>query len=712
MTAGLFLGLLLLLSFFLWILIRRRQENALNATVLAATNCSVLMTDATLSHHPIVYVNPAFLSLTGYDEQDVISQTASILTGPDTDRASMEKLAMALQGGWACRVRLCHYRKNGASFVSDVSLSPVKDRLGRVTSVVWTMSEVSQLGQVAEAPDRNQDEAIAALRQVEQALLESETRLDLAVQVGQVGCFEHDHLTDFLSWSPMLRDIYGVDTDEPASWQRYLELVHPDDRDRVVSTVQRTRAAATGNGWYEVEHRLVRPDGAVRHIRLRSLTSFHGDGSSRQPVRTLGTVADVTDRKNIETRRRETARMEAIGAFAGGIAHELNNGLTAVLGFSELALPLIPTESKSHRHIRQVIVAAKKSRELIQQLLAFGGQNDQGRCPLLLHALAKESLRFLRPTIPLWIELRAQIAQATNPISANAVQMHEMIFNLVDHALRTMQKTGGILDVQLQNREFVTDQIMPSGRLPAGWYVCLSVRDTGEGMAPERVSRWFNSFVTSKTAGEEQGEGLAVVHGIVTEHGGTLAIESHIDAGTTVSVYLPALPVGRPSTTQKDDPLPHGHECILFVDDEDSVVQLGREVLESLGYYPVICRTAAEALEVFQADPKRFDLLITDRTMPGMSGDCLAQECRRRRPNLPVLFCSGSNSVPSLNDACPQGATECLLKPLTLHELAYAIRRALGQSPVFSGPTAASDNSDPESSMISIEVSDAVGPRG
>lgn len=711
MTAGLFLGLLLFLSFFLWILIRQRQENVLNATVIAATNCSVLVTDATLSHHPIVYVNPAFLSLTGYAEQDVIGQTTSILTGPHTDRASMEKLAMALQDEWACRVRLRHYRKNGASFVSDVSLSPVKDRLGRVTSVVWTMSEVSQLGQVAEAPDRTQDEAIAARRRVEQALLESETRLDLAVQVGQVGFFEHDHLTDSLLWSPILRDIYGVDTDEPASWQRYLELVHPDDRHRVVSTVQRTRAA-TGNGRYEVEHRLVRPDGAVRHIRLRSLTSFDGDGSSRQPVRTLGTVADVTDRKNIETRRRETARMEAIGAFAGGIAHELNNGLTAVLGFSELALPVIPAESKSHRHIRQVITAAKKSRELIQQLLAFGGQNDQGRCPLLLHALAKESLRFLRPTIPLWIELRAQIAQATNPISANAVQMHEMIFNLVDHALRAMQKTGGILDVQLQNREFVTDQIMPSGRLPAGWYVCLSVRDTGEGMDPERVNRWVNSFVTSKTVSEEQGGGLAVVYEIVTEHGGTLAVESQIGAGTTVSVYLPALPVGRPSTTQKDDPLPHGHECILFVDDEDSVVRLGREVLESLGYQPVVCRTAAEALEVFHVEPKRFDLLITDRTMPGMSGDHLARECRRLRPDLPVILCSGSPGVPGLDDTRSQGAMKCLLKPLTLHELADAIRRALDQAPTYPESTGAPDNSGPESSRISMEVSDVVSPRG
>jgi PAS domain S-box-containing protein len=711
MTAGLFLGLFLFLSFILWILIRQRQENVLHSTILATTKCSVLVTDATLPQHPIVYVNPAFLFLTGYAEQEVIGQTTSILTGPDTDRASMEKLAMALQDGRACRVRLCHYRKNGTSFWNDVSLAPVKDRLGRVTSVVWTMSEASQLGQVTEAPDRIQDEDIAARRQAEQTFQDSETRLDLAVQVGQVGCFEQDHRIDSLSWSPILRDIYGVGADEPASWQRYLELVHPDDRDRLVSTVGQVRSA-TDNGLSEVEHRLVRPDGTMRHIRLRSLTSFDGDGSSKQPVRTLGTVVDVTDQKNVGARRRETARMEAIGTFAGGIAHELNNGLTAVLGFSELALPLIPAESKGHRHIRQVVAAAKKSRELIQQLLAFGGQNDHGRCPLLLHPLAKESIRFLRPTIPLWIELRTQIAQASHPISADAVQMHEMMFNLVDHALRAMQKTGGVVDVQLQNREFGTDQMLPSGRLPAGRYVCLSVRDTGEGMDPERVNRLFDSFVTSKAVSEGQAVGLAIVYDIVTAHGGTLTVESHIDAGTTVSVYLPALPACAPSTIQTDDPLPHGHESVLFVDDEDAVVRFGKEALESLGYYPVVCKTAAEALDVFQAEPKRFDLLITDRTMPGMSGDRLVQECRRLRPDLSVILCSGSSGGPGPDDVCARGVTECLLKPLTLHELAYAIREALDRPPAYPESSGVSINSGPEPSRLSIEVSDAVGPRG
>lgn len=710
MTAGLFLGFLLPILFILWLVIRRRREDVLHSTIIAATNCSVLVTDARFSRHPIVYVNPAFLLLTGYAEQEVIGQTTSILIGRDTDRASLKKLAMALQDGLACRVRLCHYRKNGTSFWNDVALSPVRNRQGRVTSVVWTMSDLSQL-QPVESPDRSPYEELYARRQAEQSLRDCETRLDLVVEMGRVGCFEQDHRTEFLSWSPILRDIYGVGIEEPASWQRHLELVHPDDRDGVISAVQPI-PAVMADGLSEVEYRLVRPDGAMRHIRLRSLTVFAGDGASRQPIRTIGTVVDVTGRKHVEVRGREAARREAIGTFAGGIAHELNNGLTSVLGFSELALPMIPAESKAHRHISQVISGAKKSRELIQQLLAFGWQNDHGRCPVFLHSLVKESLKLLRPTIPLWIELRAQIAQATNPVSANALQLHEMIFNLVDNALCAMQETGGILDVQLRNREFVTDEIVPSGRLPAGRYVCLSVRDAGEGMDPERVSRLFSSLSVSEAGSEGKGTGLATVYAIVTAHNGTLVIESQIGAGTVVSVYLPALPACGPSPTRKDDPVPQGHECILFVDDEDSVVRLGREVLESLGYSPVVCRTAAEALEVFQVEPERFDLLITDRTMPGMNGDRLARECRRLRPDLPVLLCTGSDGASGLDDAWSQGVTECLQKPLMLHELAYAIRRALGQATDHPDPTGAAANTVPETSRLSIEVSDAVGPCG
>jgi PAS domain S-box-containing protein len=715
MTAA-FLALLLLTGLLIWIAIRQHQENARQARVIEATNCSILVTDATLPHHPIIYANPAFLLLTGYAEHEVLGQTTAILNGPETDRGSIEKLALALQDGRACRVSLRQYRKNGTSLWSEVMLSPMEDRTGRVQSVVWVMSDVSRrrqaevelqqmpsplflcevamegmlvttaseivyinqagltilraasdeqiigrpclgivpyelqevvhlwiaqtvgpphsnsrletklvrcdgqevvvvlsvvaikwngkesilicfsdisvpqptdmesphsrnqhghahdiwgwtlakgaemwpeehsrvlghepgsvpptyetfkkalhpedrervltlveetftsdrpydvecrivqpggdirfvrcrgvlirgssdqpirmsgqieditdykllasmaeernlqlktvlesapngmlmvrqdgtislvngqvermfgyvreelLGRPVECllPTRDREEQrethagclpyagsgpmgiarelyglrkdgsefpveirlqpvdgskgqtiimsmsdLTAQQQVEQALEDIQTRGDLAVLAGQVGVLEHDHRTNNQHWSPILREICGVGTDESPSLDRYLELVHPDDRERMRAMVLRT-----SEGMHTVEHRLVQPNGAVRDVSLRALTRFEGEGSKRRPKRTIGMVVDITDHVNSSRVIRVMEEMETMRALTGGIAHELNNSLTAVLGFSELALTLIPAETKAYRHVSQVIAAGRKAREV------------------------------------------------------------------------------------------------------------------------------------------------------------------------------------------------------------------------------------------------------------------------------------------------------------------------------------------------------------
>ncbi|QPD06333.1 MAG: hypothetical protein Nkreftii_004107 [Candidatus Nitrospira kreftii] len=730
MTAGLFLGLLLLVGLSLWIAIREHRENVLKSRVIAATNCGVLVTDAMLPHHPVIYVNPSFLMLTGYAEHDVVGQTAAILTGPATDRASIEKLALALQDGRACRVSLRHYRKNGTSFWNEVTLAPIEDRTGRVRSVIWVMRDVSrllreesgvhqalsptflcdfvsegmlvttesqvvyanrtglkilgaesaeqligsqfldivyaelqeavrlwivqtvgssqltrrletqflrrdgrgvvvelsvapilwdgkesvlirfsdisrqrqpetqslhnrnQLGQdpaIAEsdhwgwsnnngteiwseehyrvfgyepgsvpatyetfkkalhpedrdrvltlveetfssdrpydiecriiqpggdvrfvrcrgvlihgssgqpirmsgtieditdykliaaladdralqfktvmesapngmfmvrqdgtisvvnsnvermfgyvreelvgrpiecllsARDREQQrEARAAClayigrsgppdiskelhgrrkdgtefpvkicfhpvhlskgrtilitmidlttrEKAEQSLVDIEARFDLVVQAGRVGIFEYDHRTNAHLWSPILREIYGVSSEESPSFERYLELVHPGDRERMHCSALHTPDPKR-EGLYTVEHRLVRPNGSIRHVSLRTLTQFDGEGSMRRPMRTIGMVVDITDRVHSEMVVRVVKEMETMRTLNGGIAHELNNSLTAVLGFSELALALIPVETKAHRHLVQVITAGRKAREVAYRI--------------------------------------------------------------------------------------------------------------------------------------------------------------------------------------------------------------------------------------------------------------------------------------------------------------------------------------------------------
>lgn len=918
LIAGLLLGLLLLLGYSLWHLIRQRQDGLLKSQVIAATSCSVVVTDATIPRHPIIYANPAFRLLTGYADEDVLGQSLSFLNGPHTDRGVIEKLAMAIQDGRACRVLVRHYRKNGTPFWNEVTLSPVKNRSGQVTEHIWVMSDATQRQQAERAlkdshepsrmladlisdgvivasdatieyvnpsgltllgadrpeqvigkplqsflsaesylmvrqqleqrppvdpippttgrllrldgspldvrlasspllwqgkpaclvaisdltqykliesiaderdaqfrlavesapngmlmigqdgtlsmvnaqveqmfgysreellgrplelliPERlrpaNPDQRhlffstpasrpmgagrelyglrkdgtefpleigfnpvstssgtmvlativdISARRRAEETIRESQERFDLAVQVAHVGIFEHDHRADHLYWSPTLRAIYGVSMDEAGSLQRYIDLIPRDERDGILQAL-RIAHNPTGDGQFHLEHRLMRPDGELRYVSIRSHTWFAGEGAARMPVRTVGAVVDMTDHKQAEAYLRQASKIEAIGTLAGGIAHEFNNSLTAVLGFSELALPLIPADSKAYRHIQQVVAAGRKSRELVHQLLTFSQQNDPVRRPLSLHSLVKESLKLLRPTIPSWIELRERIAASTRPISADTTQMHQLILHLVENALHAMSRAGGVLDIQLVDKTFSTDQVSPSGRIAAGCYACLTVRDSGEGMEPEVASRIFDPFFTTKPLGEGRGMGLSVVHEIVTSHGGTVLVDSQPDLGTTVSVYLPALPPRSSSTAAPEEPLPHGHECILFVDDEESLAHFGGEMLESLGYYPVVRMSAAEAWQAFKIAPQQFHLLITDLTMPGMSGDMLARECQRLRPDLPVILCTGSDQTLSAETARAQGVTEYVLKPLLLHDLAHTIRRVLDGQPLQTG---------------------------
>jgi CheY-like chemotaxis protein len=328
-----------------------------------------------------------------------------------------------------------------------------------------------------------------------------------------------------------------------------------------------------------------------------------------------------------------------------------------------------------------VVIAGRKSRELVHQLLTFSQPGDHVRHPLSLHSLLKESLKLLRPTIPSWIELRERITPTARPISAEAAHMHGMILRLVEHALHDMRRTGGVLEIGLHDETLPVERHTAGGLLPAGCYVCLTVRDTGEGLPRDMTSPVFDpSFKTLPST--EARPGLSVVHEIVMAHGGTLLVDSGPGLGTTVSVYLPALsPPALPSFRQ-DEPLPHGHECILFVDDDEALARFGGEMLESLGYYPVVRLNAAEAWKAFQIAPQRFDLLITDRAMPGMTGEMLTRECQRLRPDLPVILCTGSDPAVSTEHATTNGITEYVLKPLTLQDLAHTIRRVLDTRPV------------------------------
>ncbi len=400
------------------------------------------------------------------------------------------------------------------------------------------------------------------------------------------------------------------------------------------------------------------------------------------------------ERARLEAQVRHVQKMDAIGTLAGGIAHEFNNSLTAILGFSELALQKIPADSKAHAQIKQVITAGRRARELVCQLLTFSRQAEQTKRPLSLHMLLKEALKLLRPTLPAIIELREHLAAPTAAVSADPTQIHQVLLNLWTNAEHAMRATGGTLDIGLDEVRIPPEDHAGVNMPAPGRYVRLTVKDTGYGMASDVKDRIFDPFFTTKYIGEGTGMGLAVVHGIVTGHGGILRVESDEGQGTTVEMYLPALPARESAAAPDDELLPRGHECILFVEDEASLARSGREMLDSLGYYSVVRAGAQEALYAFQLAPQCFDLVIADDRMSRMTGEALAHEFLKLRPELPILLlCSDSPQTVSAGRDRSSGIRGCLGKPLVLQEVAFAIRRALDGPARINGHASADDHS-------------------
>lgn len=413
----------------------------------------------------------------------------------------------------------------------------------------------------------------------------------------------------------------------------------------------------------------------------------------------LSSIIDITARKQAEAERarleaqvRHVQKMDAIGTLAGGIAHEFNNSLTAILGFSELALQKIPADSKAHAQIQQVVAAGRRSRELVCQLLTFSRQAEQTKRPLSLHMLLKEALKLLRPTLPAIIELREHLAAPTAAVSADPTQMHQVLLNLWTNAEHAMRATGGTLDIGLDEVRIPSEDHAGLNRPAPGQYVRLTVKDTGYGMASDVKDRVFDPFFTTKYVGEGTGMGLAVVHGIVTGHGGILRVESDEGQGTTVEMYLPALPTREPDAASDDELPPRGHECILFVEDEASLAQAGREMLDSLGYYSVVRAQAQDALHALRLAPKRFDLVLIDQSMPDMTGEALARELLQIRPDLPILLCSDSPQTVSAGRDRSSGIRGRLEKPLVRKDVALAIRRALDGPARINGHVSADDH--------------------
>ena len=421
--------------------------------------------------------------------------------------------------------------------------------------------------------------------------------------------------------------------------------------------------------------------------RSRRLTYKFPLESGKTPPLIGGISFDVTEikrneelRTRLEAQLRQAQKMEAIGTLAGGIAHDFNNILAAIIGYTELSLVGLPDDHQAAWNLQQVLKASQRARGLVRQILSFSRQSEQELQPVEIGPLVKEALKLLRATLPVTVEIRKSILPSEGRVLADPIQIHQMMMNLCTNSAQAMEKKGGILEVELKEVDLVTGSVpLEHPDLSPGRYQVLEVSDTGQGMNTQTLERIFEPFFTTKRRGRGTGLGLSVVHGIVKACGGAIAVGSEPGQGSVFRIYLPILAgEEEPRPVEAGEELvPLGTERVLFVDDEAPIADLGRRILEYLGYQATVVTSARQALQVFEADPDFYDLVITDQTMPGMTGSEMVQQMLKIRPDLPVILCSGYSAVINPEKARKMGIKRFLMKPLDISEMARAIRLAL-----------------------------------
>jgi PAS domain S-box-containing protein len=468
----------------------------------------------------------------------------------------------------------------------------------------------------------------------------SEKRYRSLVETSPIGILSTDKDWKIIFANQTLEQITDYSQADLCSMNLW-DMVSADEQDRVRQTGENYLRQGTQKGW---EIRWIRKDAQPIWVELQT-TRIEEEG--KQAI--LVNVMDVTEQKQAWEEKKElqiqlqnAQKMEAIGTLAGGIAHDFNNILLPIIGYTEMAMTDVPKDSLIRKNLAEVLKAAELAKGLVQQILTFSRRSEKERKPLKIQPIIKESLKLLRASLPTTVEIRQNIDNECGAILADPTRIYQVMMNLCTNAYHAMREKGGILEVALTEVNIDSPDLIPNLDLNPGTYLRLAVSDTGHGMDRAVVERIFDPYFTTKGPGEGTGLGLSVVHGIVRSHDGYITVYSELGEGTTFHIYLPRIEV-KPKVpeTISTEPAPKGKEHILFVDDDEQIVNVVQQILERLGYHVAARTSSVEALEAFQAQPEKFDLVITDMTMPNMIGTELAKRLIDIRPDIPIILCTG-----------------------------------------------------------------------
>ncbi len=520
---------------------------------------------------------------------------------------------------------------------------------------------------------------IIELEQLEAALRENEERYRSIIENIEDGYFEVDFSGSLIFFNEPLREIFGYPREELLGMNNR-QYTSPETARRIFETFN--EMYRTNIPVKILDYEIIRKDGSIRHLEVSSSLIRDNKGAA---TGCRGIARDVTERnreleekEKLKEQLQRAQKMESIGTLAGGIAHDFNNILAAIMSSAELA-KIKTADTKVYPYLEHILKACMRSRDLVKQILTFSRRQVQEKVPVAMTPIVKEALTLIRASIPSTVSIRQIYSIQDDTIIADPIQLHQVLINLCANAVYAMREKGGVLEVQLSQQNFTSADLLYNNELKEGPYLKLTVSDTGGGIDPSIQDKIFEPFFTTKEIGEGTGLGLSVVYGIIKEHNGYVSVESTKGKGATFTIFLPLVAAAETQERVETVSIPGGKGNILCVDDEESISILNQEMLSSLGYNVTAFSDSSEAMDAFRANPGQFDLVITDMTMPNLTGVDLASEMMKICPGIPIILMTGFNDLINEKHAKEMGIKEFFMKPVSISDLAHAVKRIIGR---------------------------------
>ncbi len=637
---------------------KQDQELQLRSLILDQIHDHVTITDL---DGVISYINQAVETTLGRNRQELIGKSTDIY-GEDLPRGASQREIIEKtirRGAW--RGEILNYAADGTEKILDCRTVVIKNQQGKMIAICGVASDITGYKRWEE----------------EQKRLRSQ--LANAMEMAQLGHWEYSITDDLFTFNDQFYNIFHTSAEREGGYtmpsREYARrFVHPEDRDIVSDEIRKAVDANFPEYSRDIEHRMLYADGKTGFLAVRFFIVKDSHGNT---VKTYGVNQDITERKRAAQALQQAQKMESIGTLAGGIAHDFNNILFPIIGHAEMLLEDMPDDTFIQNSLKEIHASALRAKDLVHQILAFARREKSEPKMMRVQPIVKEALKLIRSTIPTTIAITRTIQADCGAVKADPTQIHQIVMNLATNAWHAMAESGGELSLRLKQIELgAHDPATPD--MPPGAYACLTVADTGMGMDKEVIEHIFDPFFTTKEKGKGTGMGLSVVHGIVKSMNGAIRVHSEPGKGSEFNVYLPVVEaLSQSQEIETHNPALGGKERILLVDDEKAILVLEKKALERIGYQVTACNGSTDALETFRAGPARFDLVITDMSMPHMSGDKLALELIKIRGDIPILMCTGFSDRMTDERIKSLGIRELLIKPIVIKDLAHKIREAL-----------------------------------